>query len=520
MALKVRRTTFVGIGRVALAVASLALWLPAQATRPLSAYTIYGEHGAFIGVGSTINGLVGARDGEWLNGIHDTNPPTTAIKLNGAASIVGDARSGADVNLQNNAHITGTLYRVGSLTLGSGSTVGVDNHVADADLPVFPGSVTSFTCPSVGPNITAGGALGSGAYGDVTLAGGQTLELLDANNPYVFNSITAANGTTIKVDVPGVIVQVCGNAYFNADLEIIAPTPAATDISFEVHGTDPHNAFFAGGGSDIVGPIFAPYGGIHIGSGGSPSSFEGSLLGFAVDIEHGVVGSGGGCCVPTPPQTSGKDSTIIHGDQNTNEGASPQIWLRTQTADIVGFDISDVDTSAVTSATLVLTVCYTPGIPDFCPTAPNGWGPSGGLINAYRLFAGYSDWAEGDGNTFPVNKTRGTGPGVTWNCKTDLLIQNNARDCVAPSFWDNGGQSVQFPATSLPQLITNGMADGTIVTFDVTADVQAGLLGDPAFISWFIRWAQQNGGFVSFYSKEGAIRAGSPLLAPTLVIVP
>src|SRR5437773_12542019 len=89
----------------------------ALAGPPIQEYTVYGEDGVFIGASSTVNGLTGARNNDPVNG--------NAIKLNGGANINGDARSGGNVNLQNSAHVTGTVFRaVGTiLTLGAGSSV-------------------------------------------------------------------------------------------------------------------------------------------------------------------------------------------------------------------------------------------------------------------------------------------------------------------------------------------------------------------------------------------------------------
>ena len=60
--------------------------------------------------------------------------------------------------------------------------------------------------------------------------------------------------------------------------------------------------------------------------------------------------------------------------------------------------------------------------------------------------------------------------------------------------------------------LTNGLPDGSVVEFDVTADVQAGLGADSTFMTFLVD-KHEGGGVASFYSREGA-----PTLAPQLVI--
>ena len=230
---------------------------------------------------------------------------------------------------------------------------------------------------------------------------------------------------------------------------------------------------------------------------------------------------------PTPTTTPGqlpgppKDATILHGTQNTNNGANYTLRVAYQVATIAAFNAAGIVPANVTSAYLVLHV-QNRGLDD----PPNGWpGGAGDLIRAYRLNDGFEDWAEGNGFNFPTVVFRGTGPGVTWNCVTDSNIANDARDCSGPLFWDNGGQNVQGPPRSIaaasPNLVIfNNMPDGSQVWFDVTADVQAGIgPKDTKFYSFFVR-KPSGAGFVSFYSREGAALIGNPTWAPQLVVAP
>ena len=224
---------------------------------------------------------------------------------------------------------------------------------------------------------------------------------------------------------------------------------------------------------------------------------------------------------PLPLPVTPKDATIVHGDQNTNNGANYTLRVRYQTSTLVGFDATGIVPGSVTSAYLVLHV-QNAGLDD----PPDNWpAAQGDLIKAYRLNDGFESWAEGNGFNFPTIVYRGDGPGTTWNCVTDANIANQARDCSGAFFWDNGGQNVQGPARSIAAaspnpVIFNNMPDGSEIWFDVTADVQAGLgPSDTKFMSWFVR-KPSGAGFVSFYSREGAAFIANPAYAPRLVITP
>lgn len=486
---------------------------PAQAVGPpLSAYVVYGENGVIIGIGSTVAGLVGAR--------HNNSVFNKAIKVTGQAVIDGDARSGDDVALLNNATITGTLRRaVGTtLTMAASASVGTD-LVVDPELPLFP-PPTGITCPTGGVSHSGGNgqslALGPGSYGALSFGGQFELTLTGAGN-YFFDSISTGHGATINIAAPGVHVFVCGAATFGS-VEVLPTSLGVGDVTVEVQSNDIENAFRAGGGSAWIGDVFAPNGGIHIGSGGAVSSFVGSLHALTVvDIEHGVDGHNGGGDHHLPPP--GKDATLLHANKNTNNGANLSLRVKYQVSTLVGFDVHTVNFASVQSAILRLTICYTPFVPDFCPDPSSSWPAAGGDIFAFRLDEGYEDWEEGNGNNFPINNNpHGTGLGVTWNCKTDTNIANVNRDCTGADFWATGGLNVQGAPVG-PVVITNNMPNGTTVDFDVTADVQAGLGTDSTFMSWFVR-RLGGSGFVSFYSREGAAAAGNTAFAPQLIITP
>jgi len=248
-------------------------------------YSIYGEHGVFLGAGSDVYGLVGASNGTLNAG--------WAIKLNGqGTTIYGDARSGANVNLQNNANILGTLYLTTTALLTTGSLDTISAIVrGDPELPVFPAATDiSSQCASNAPNFT--GTIGTvtvgpGVYGKVQYSGKVTLDL-EASGDYYFKSISGGGGSQIIVEQPGIRVFVCGGVKF-AGTGGVKVSPDSLDnceFSVEVQTNDWHNAFEVAGGTKWIGNVFAPNGGIHIGNN---ATVRGQLVGQFVDLEHSTL---------------------------------------------------------------------------------------------------------------------------------------------------------------------------------------------------------------------------------------
>jgi hypothetical protein len=500
-----------------LALAGIAA-TPAHAL-PIDQFILYGADGVFIGAGSRVTGAVGAES----NG--NPGSPATAIKLNGGAQIAGDAHTLGNTNLQNNAHITGDVYHLttGAIQMGAGSTVGGDQvgDVAFVGLPGLP-AASQFNCPTGGANLSGANgkslSLSAGSYGTIQYGSGFALTLTNSGT-YVFDSLKTANGAQLTVLQPPVQIFVCDSAQFGSvDVAFPnTPSPTNADLALEVHGTGA-NAVQMGGGSNWTGDIFAPLGEIHFGGGGCCSSFLGRFWANQIDLEHSVTGTFVDVKEqPTPKLT--KDATLLHGQKQQNNGANLSLRVAgPQIGSLVGFDVAGLDLSKVTKAELILTVCYTPGVPDFCPDPPSNWVKAGGEVYAYRLFDGFENWAEGNGNNFPIkDNPRGDGLGITWNCSTDIEVSNEKRDCSGVDFWSTGGYDVQGPGRG-PVLHTNSLADGDKLVFDVTFDVQAGFgQSDSQYMSWFIR-KPSGSGQISYYSREGAAAAGDPGLAAQLVL--
>jgi hypothetical protein len=443
-----------------------------------------------------------------------------AIRLNGNSSVVGDARSGGNVNLQNGASITGSVYRPAgtSLMLNAGATVGADLFPVDPQLPPLP-AAAGFTCPTGGADQSGGNGqsltLTPGTYGAINYGSTFTLTL-DGSGDYFFDSISSGNGTTLIVTQPNTRVFVCDAAGFGS-VDVQTPSGTPCDLSFEVHAAG-NNAFQAGQGSNWLGNVFTPFGEVHFGAGSCCSSFVGTFQGDQIDLEHAIQGASLLCGNQQEQFQTGKDATILHGRQNTNNGVNKTLRVDSQTRSLVAFNVAQVNFAQVTSAKLTLTISNNGfDVPPFSPSG--GWPKAGGAVYAARLFDGYESWAQGNGNNYPINNNpRGNGPGVTWVCSTDTEIANDHTDCVKPFKWKAGGKKVEGPLRG-PVIHTSGMADGTQVVFDVTPDVQAGLgPQDKTFMTWFI---QRTGpGAVAYYSIEGATAAGHPEYAPQLQILP
>ena len=128
--------------------------------------------------------------------------------------------------------------------------------------------------------------------------------------------------------------------------------------------------------------------------------------------------------------TAEKDSFLRKGNPDRNEGGNPGLRLQA-TGDnriVVGFDQAAIDDFGdVTTATLVLTISEN----------ADNWGQSNDrTVGVHPLTA---DFAEGNGQNAGVpgsQSTRGTGPGVTWNCAEDAEIANQQTNCDPE--WDGG----------------------------------------------------------------------------------
>src|SRR5258708_4289650 len=122
----------------------------------------------------------------------------------------------------------------------------------------------------------------------------------------------------------------------------------------------------------------------------------------------------------------------IWGSTNCRS-AGPPVGRRPRT--VVAFDLTGVRITGLRRVTLRLTLAE----------PATGWGGQGRLVSVHRLVVPF---AEGNGQWFDLpgsTRTRGNGPGVTWNCAVDGEIANTMPDCG--TLW-NGGSTAAGPASA------------------------------------------------------------------------
>ena len=211
--------------------------------------------------------------------------------------------------------------------------------------------------------------------------------------------------------------------------------------------------------------------------------------------------------------TSNADTYLRGVASDTNEGASP--ILRIQGAGdnrvVVKFDqqtlANTIGNGELVSATLEL---------EIEGTRPN-WGTNGREVVVNRLLM---NWTEGNGKNAELpllQRFRGTGAGATWNCATDTDIKNTKKDCVSADDWNMRLLQV-LQNLSLPwvEQATDGFfvqkGQQGVITFDVTADVQAYLDGTANY-GWIVRKSLQNRpGYITFHSKESGAATAPRLI--------
>ena len=206
----------------------------------------------------------------------------------------------------------------------------------------------------------------------------------------------------------------------------------------------------------------------------------------------------------TETRSSTKDALIYEKSPHSNEGANPRLTLEKingkAARNLLGFDLSSVNTSTLTSAILVLSIDPSDQV--------TGWG-NGETVTVDPVTIA---WQEGNGKSYGLSnnqKFTGSGSGTTWFSPIDENISNTFANSVTQ--WNGGATyASQGPA---PGLVVGNHQTGEL-RFDVTQDV---INGAPN--GWLLQKDKENkGSKVSFYSKEGAATAGNPDLAPRLIL--
>src|SRR5688572_21637600 len=271
----------------------------------------------------------------------------TLVKTTGNAQLNADIRTGGQLQLSNSNTVNGTIavgnntptsniiftagsnfsvsdnvYVNGSSTVGSGTLSGFLRHPSIgtysgptpaggenvgittlSDLPLMP-AIASFE-PAGSATINATQSILPDEYGALMLNGSKTLTF---NGPgtYVFSTIQNSGNNNKFVfnfqNSPSGIIRI--NVHGDVNLHKLNVQllngGSASQIFMEVHGngsTSPNGTYAwmisngASGNNQSIwyGTIWAPYAGINVGSGSSPSKVQGALWsGTQVVLENGV----------------------------------------------------------------------------------------------------------------------------------------------------------------------------------------------------------------------------------------
>lgn len=186
------------------------------------------------------------------------------------------------------------------------------------------------------------------------------------------------------------------------------------------------------------------------------------------------------------------DTYIRQGSPNQNQGTEPILRLQSSGKNraLLRWDQAALTQAAagraVSAARLELTIA----------DLGDNWSTAGRTIELHRMT---EDWTE---------------PGATWNCAVDSVAGNARPECAGATAWDmDHAANYPFRAeTTATALLRNGQSG--VVSFDVTADVQAWLAGQPND-GWLLKkTVEGDPGKVDFGSRE----SGTPArLALTMV---
>jgi hypothetical protein len=347
--------------------------------------------------------------------------------------------------------------------------------------------------------------------GTITTRGDQILTITEEPNPA---------GVRIYADILGgttpATVSVCGDASkiaLSPGDKIIVTCGSVTidvingpvDATFTSSGGTLATTSITAGNSITFDPVTFSF--------SAPSTNENPVV---VIVENQPI-------TVTPGQvtsilSSNKDSFLKQGELNTNEGINTMMRVRDSGNNraLISFGQNEILTAAqgktLQSATLRL----------YIEENGNNWGPTGRTIDVHRLL---SNWSEGNGfndkpasmtlSQFNVLKTRGNGPGVTWNCATDAEINNQQTNC-SPQ-WK--GATFSSTPTATITIFKDHPPTHTVKTvgwieFDVKSDLQKFLSNTAPNYGWIVKKTQEGAtGLVEFTSDEGTANK------PELVLV-
>ncbi len=375
----------------------------------------------------------------------------TLVKSTGNATVTGNIYSGGTVVLANSNTVTGkitaantanstaTILSVGSsanlggnidvkgkIIIGGGTVSGRVTHPSGTTysgpapaggnvtgtptLPTLPQMPVITNFPAYGStNISSTQTITPGSYGTMTLSGNKTITF-SGTGVYVFKSIKNSGSNNSFVfnfnNQAGTIrIYVHGDIDLNKVTATTTGGGSASKIYTETHGTGStcsagNYSFVIANGSSAsncskwLGTVWAPYGGINIGSGTGNSNITGSLLSATqVNVQCGItmIYAPFAAC-STPNANAGPDKELnctITSVQLSGSSTSQNVqynWTALGTGNIVSggttltptvnkaakYVLTVTDPNGSCSATDTVQVNFIQCILPYYPPPPNG----------------------------------------------------------------------------------------------------------------------------------------------------
>jgi hypothetical protein len=117
----------------------------------------------------------------------------------------------------------------------------------------------------------------------------------------------------------------------------------------------------------------------------------------------------------------------------------------------------------------------------------NNWGASGRNLATHKMLR---QWTEG---------------GATWACAHDTNVGNNLANCPGDT-WSMSSGTLPYATSPVAQALVQNNQSG-VVSFNVTADVRAFLLGQATNLGWLIKLAAESQtGTVVFHSRQATLK--------------
>lgn len=260
-------------------------------------------------------------------------------------TIGSSANIGGNIDVNGNIKIAGGVVN-GKVTHPKGTTYSGPSpkggeFLAAPSFPVLPEmpAILNFPAAGGGSPITSTKTIGAGAYNALTLTGNKTITF-SGTGEYIFSKIQNSGSTNnfvfdFKGSSTGTIkIYVYGDVDLGKVQTSIVNGGAAGRIFMEVHGTGStcsygKYAFIIANGSSgqaskWLGSVWAPYGGINLGSGTGSSSVTGALWSAtSILLQSGVtINYEPYIFCTTPNVNAGPDKPLDFGNPTLLTGSS------------------------------------------------------------------------------------------------------------------------------------------------------------------------------------------------------